>query len=93
MIIVAMIGLAILIGALGFAFSGQTINVMTLGGIAFLFHQVGSFLGVFIGGYLFDTSGSYNLMWILTIGMGVAAALIHWPIVEREIVRAVPKPA
>ncbi len=65
----------------------------TLGGIAFLFHQVGSFLGVFIGGYLFDATGSYNLMWILTIGMGVAAALIHWPIEEREIVRAVPKPA
>lgn len=65
----------------------------TLGGIAFLFHQVGSFLGVFIGGYLFDTTGSYNLMWILTIGMGVAAALINWPIDERQIVRAVPKPA
>jgi len=65
----------------------------TLGGIAFLFHQVGSFLGVFIGGYLFDTTGSYNLMWTLTIGMGVAAALINWPIDERQIVRAVPKPA
>ena len=65
----------------------------TLGGIAFLFHQVGSFLGVFIGGYLFDTTGSYNLMWILTIGMGVAAALINWPIEECEIVRAVPKTA
>lgn len=65
----------------------------TLGGIAFLFHQVGSFLGVFIGGYLFDTTGSYNLMWILTIGMGVAAALINWPIDERQIVRAVPTPA
>ncbi|MDP1718054.1 MAG: MFS transporter, partial [Burkholderiales bacterium] len=65
----------------------------TLGGIAFLFHQVGSFLGVFIGGYLFDTTGSYHLMWILTIGMGVAAALINWPIEEREIVRVAPKPA
>ena len=65
----------------------------TLGGIAFLFHQVGSFLGVFIGGYLFDTTGSYNLMWILTIAMGVAAALINWPIDERQIVRTVPKPA
>lgn len=62
----------------------------TLGGIAFLFHQVGSFLGVFIGGYLFDTTGSYNLMWILTIGMGVAAALINWPIDEHQIVRPAP---
>jgi len=51
---------------------------------------VGSFLGVFIGGYLFDTTGSYNLMWILTIGMGVAAALINWPIDEHQIVRPAP---
>lgn len=65
----------------------------TLGGIAFLFHQVGSFLGVAIGGYLFDTTGSYNLMWLLTIGMGVAAALINLPINERQIVRATPRPA
>jgi MFS family permease len=65
----------------------------TLGGIAFLFHQVGSFLGVAIGGYLFDTTGSYNLMWLLTIGMGVAAALINLPINERQIVRAAPRPA
>jgi MFS family permease len=64
----------------------------TLGGIAFLFHQVGSFLGVAIAGYLFDTTGSYNLMWILTIGMGIAAALINWPIDERQIVRAAPTP-
>lgn len=65
----------------------------TLGGIAFLFHQVGSFLGVAIAGYLFDTTGSYNLMWLLTIGMGVAAALINLPINERQIVRTAPKPA
>lgn len=64
----------------------------TLGGIAFLFHQVGSFLGVGIGAYLFDTTGSYNLMWMLTIGMGIAAALINWPIDERQIVRTAPTP-
>lgn len=65
----------------------------TLGGIAFLFHQVGSFLGVSIGAYLFDTTGSYHLMWILTIAMGVAAALINWPIDDRQIVRTSPHPA
>jgi MFS family permease len=65
----------------------------TLGGIAFLFHQVGSFLGVGIGGYLFDTTGSYHLMWILTIAMGIAAALINWPINDRQIVRTSPHPA
>ena len=64
----------------------------TLSGIAFLFHQVGSFLGVWIAAYLFDTTGSYNLMWMLTIGMGIAAALINWPINEHQIMREAPKP-
>ena len=45
----------------------------TLSGIAFLFHQIGSFFGAGIGGYLFDVTGSYRLMWLLTIGMGVLA--------------------
>lgn len=59
----------------------------TLTGIAFLFHQVGSFLGIWIGGYLFDSTGSYHLMWLLTIALGVAAGLINLPIDERQIVR------
>ncbi|MFN7087030.1 MAG: MFS transporter [Burkholderiales bacterium] len=65
----------------------------TLTGIAFLFHQIGSFLGIGIAGYLFDATGSYHLMWMLTIAMGVAAALINLPINDRQIVRAAPKPA
>jgi len=65
----------------------------TLTGIAFLFHQVGSFLGVWIGGYLFDTTGSYQLMWLLTIGLGVLAALINLPINDRQIVRPAAAPA
>lgn len=60
----------------------------TLGGSAFLFHQVGSFTGVWLAGYLFDATGSYQLMWVLTIGMGVVAALLNLPIDEREIARA-----
>ncbi len=63
----------------------------TLTGIAFLFHQVGSFIGVWAAGYLFDSTGSYQLMWVLTIAMGVFAALINLPIEERQIVRAAPK--
>jgi MFS family permease len=59
----------------------------TLTGIAFLFHQVGSFLGVWIGGYLFDSTGSYQLMWILTIALGVMAGLINLPINDRPVVR------
>jgi MFS family permease len=65
----------------------------TLTGIAFLFHQVGSFLGVWIAGYLFDATGSYQLMWILTIALGVLAALINLPINERPVVRPAAAPA
>jgi MFS family permease len=65
----------------------------TLGGSAFLFHQVGSFLGVWLAGYLFDTTGSYTLMWILTIAMGIVSALLNLPIDEREIARAAPRAA
>lgn len=59
----------------------------TLTGIAFLFHQVGSFLGVWIAGYLFDSTGSYQLMWLLTIALGVLAGLVNLPINDRQIVR------
>ena len=65
----------------------------TLGGISFLFHQVGSFIGVWFGGLLFDATGSYQLMWVLTIALGVLAGLINLPIDDRQIVRPVPKPA
>jgi predicted MFS family arabinose efflux permease len=62
----------------------------TLGGSAFLFHQVGSFIGVWLAGYLFDATGSYGLMWTLTIATGVVAALLNLPIDERQIARPVP---
>jgi MFS family permease len=66
----------------------------TLTGIAFLFHQVGSFAGVWIGGYVFDATGSYMVMWLLTIGMGIVAALLNLPIDDRQIERpAAPRPA
>jgi len=65
----------------------------TLTGIAFLFHQVGSFLGVWIAGYLFDSTGSYRLMWLLTIALGVLAALVNLPINDRQIARQAPVPA
>ena len=65
----------------------------TLTGIAFFFHQVGSFAGVWIGGYVFDTTGSYTIMWMLTIGMGIVAALLNLPIDDRQIARTARKPA
>ena len=65
----------------------------TLTGIAFLSHQVGSFLGVWIGGYLFDATGSYQVVWLLTIALGVLAALVNLPINDRQIVRPAAAPA
>ena len=67
--------------------------VSTLTGIAFLFHQVGSFFGAWLGGYMFDSTGSYQLMWMLTIALGVLAALINLPINDRQIVRPAAVPA
>ena len=59
----------------------------TLFGIVFLSHQIGAFIGVWLGGYLFDTMGTYNFVWWSGVGLGVLAALLHWPIVEKPIVR------
>lgn len=59
----------------------------TLTGCAFMFHQVGSFLGVWIGGRIFDVTGSYNLMWWITIFAGFIAALLTLPVDERQIQR------
>ena len=54
-------------------------------GFAFFSHQVGGFLGVWLGGYVFDTYGSYNPVWWLSIFFGVASAIINLPIVERPV--------
>ena len=65
----------------------------TLSGVTFMSHQIGSFSGVLLGGYFFDATGSYNLMWLITIGAGVFAAIVNWPIDDRRIVRPATKPA
>ena len=59
----------------------------TLIGIVFLSHQLGSFLGVWLGGYLHDLTGSYDMVWYISIALGVAAALLHWPINEQQVER------
>jgi MFS family permease len=61
--------------------------ISTLFGFVFLGHQLGSFLGVWLGGYVFDATQSYGLIWLCAIGLGLVAALLHWPIDDREIVR------
>ena len=65
----------------------------TLGGFVFLSHQVGSFLGVWLGGLLYDASGSYDIVWWIAIALGVFAAAINLPVRERAIERLAPMPA
>ena len=64
-----------------------------LGGIVFFSHQVGSFLGVWLGGYLYDLSGSYDVVWWLGVALGIFAALVHWPIREQPVERPLNQPA
>ena len=61
-----------------------------LSGFVFFSHQVGSFLGVWLGGYLFTRDGNYNTVWGITIALGVFAALVNLPINEKAIVRHQP---
>ena len=58
-----------------------------LGGFVFLSHQVGSFIGVWLGGRLYDATGSYDVVWWIAIGLGVFAAVVNLPIRERAILR------
>ncbi len=60
----------------------------TLSGIVFCAHQLGAFASVWMGGYLFDTLGSYDLVWQIAIALGILAALIHLPINESETLPA-----
>jgi len=56
-------------------------------GVSFFSHQVGGFLGVWLGGVLFERTGSYDVIWWATIFFGVASAVINLPIVERPVSR------
>ena len=64
-----------------------------LGGIVFFSHQVGSFLGVWMGGYLYDKTGSYDVVWWLGVVLGIFAAVVHWPIREEPVQRPLPEAA
>jgi MFS family permease len=65
----------------------------TLAGFAFFSHQVGGFLGVWLGGLVFDRTGSYSMVWWLAILFGVLSALINMPIVEKPVARVAAVPA
>jgi MFS family permease len=62
-------------------------------GVVFLSHQVGAFVGVWLGGAVYDATGAYDLMWWLSIALGFAAALVHLPISERPVPRLAASPA
>jgi len=62
----------------------------TLFGFAFFSHQVGGFLGVWLGGLLFTTTGSYDVIWWLSVALGVVSAIINLPIIEKPIERLAP---
>lgn len=62
-------------------------HLSMLSGFVFLGHQVGSFLGVWLGGVLYDRTGSYDIVWYISIALGVFAALVNLPVRETAIVR------
>lgn len=62
-----------------------TRNLGLLYGFVFLSHQIGAFLGVWLGGRIFDTTGGYGPVWLIAIALGVLAAIVHIPIDERPL--------
>jgi predicted MFS family arabinose efflux permease len=58
-----------------------------LGGLVFFSHQIGSFMGAWLGGLLYDKTGSYDIVWYIAIALGVVAALVNLPVKERAIQR------
>nr|WP_177313041.1 MFS transporter [Pseudomonas sp. S9] len=62
-------------------------NLSMLGGIVFLFHQLGAFLGGWMGGYLYDRTGNYDLVWYISIGLSLIAAALNWPVREQPVAR------
>ncbi len=68
-------------------------HLSMLGGFVFFSHQIGSFMGVWLGGYLYDATGSYDIVWYIAIALGVLAGLVNLPIKEAPIQRAHPQAA
>lgn len=60
-------------------------------GIVFLGHQIGSFIGVWLGGWLYDRTGSYDAVWWLGVALAVFAGIVHWPIEEQAVPRLAAK--
>lgn len=78
-------------GLVGMFFGARYLGMLY--GIAFFSHQLGSFVGVWLGGFVYDLTGSYSLVWYLGIMLGLASAALHLPINERSAPAFVAKPA
>ena len=65
-------------------------HLSMLGGFVFFSHQIGSFMGVWLGGYLYDKTGSYDVVWYIAIALGVFAAIVNLPVKESAIQRTTP---
>ena len=65
-------------------------HLSMLSGFVFFSHQIGSFMGVWLGGYLYDRTGSYDIVWYIAIGLGVFAGLVNLPVRETPIYRDKP---
>ena len=68
-------------------------HLSMLGGIAFFSHQIGSFMGIWLGGYLYDHTGSYSMVWYVSIALGVLAGLLNLPVREVPVARLAAVPA
>ncbi|ACY31909.1 MFS transporter [Comamonas thiooxydans] len=68
-------------------------HLSMLGGFVFFSHQIGSFLGVWLGGYLYDINGNYDMVWYISIALGIFAAVVNLPVREAAIVRRAPSAA
>ena len=67
-------------------------HMSMLSGFIFMSHQIGSFMGVWLGGFLYDKTGSYDVVWYIAIALGVFAGLINLPVKEAPIARSAAVP-
>lgn len=59
-------------------------------GVVFMSHQIGGFMGAWLGGLIYDATGAYDLMWMISIALGLVSAALHWPIDDRPLARLKP---
>ncbi len=68
-------------------------HMATLFGFAFFVHQLGSFIGIWAGGWLYETSSSYMVIWWISVALGVVAAAFYLPVDDRPVEQITVQPA